>query len=280
MRALHRSIGLWTALIAGLAAASCLTSARPRPKPQEWDRSQGPVVPHDKFPADCSLCHQSGSWHQIREDFTYDHKKETGVALTGAHDGAQCLRCHNDRGPVAQFAQRGCRGCHDDIHRGQMGSNCVSCHSESDWTPIGAMAAHSRGRFPLMGAHAAAGCARCHKAADSGEFTGADPRCVSCHRDDIARPKGFDHIQAGLTSGCERCHTPMSWAGILPNHTFIIGGPHKVACNVCHTVPGDYSIATCTNCHTKTKTDEQHQGENGYSYSSPACINCHPTGKH
>ena len=32
------------------------------------------------------------------------------VALRGAHAQAGCLLCHNDRGPVQQFAARGCGG--------------------------------------------------------------------------------------------------------------------------------------------------------------------------
>jgi hypothetical protein len=85
---------------------------------QDWDKRRGPVVPHDDFPKDCALCHLGGSWSRIREDFAFDHEKETGVALRGAHARAECLRCHNDRGPVGIFAERGCQGCHEDVHRG------------------------------------------------------------------------------------------------------------------------------------------------------------------
>ena len=51
--------------------------------PQDWDKRRGPVVPHDDFPKDCSLCHIGGSWSLIREDFAFEHEKETGVALHG-----------------------------------------------------------------------------------------------------------------------------------------------------------------------------------------------------
>jgi len=250
-----------------------------KPKPQSWEKSRGPVVPHDKFPADCSLCHEAGGWHKIREDFVFDHKKETGVALTGAHADGQCLRCHNDRGPVANFARRGCRGCHDDVHRGTMGVRCETCHSENDWLPVGAMAAHGRTRFPLMGPHAAVACSRCHKNAGSNEFTGADPRCISCHRDDLARTTNPPHLQVGWTSDCEKCHNGLTWAGRF-NHLFnISSGPHRVACIQCHTTPGDYKFANCLNCHSKAETDGHHSDVSGYSYANAACINCHPTGR-
>ena len=81
-------------------------------------------------PADCSLCHVGDDWNEIRSDFRYDHQAQTGVALVGAHAKAECLRCHNDRGPTAAFAVRGCRGCHQDVHLGELGSDCAVCHDE------------------------------------------------------------------------------------------------------------------------------------------------------
>ena len=71
---------------------------------QGWNPAAGPVVPHDTFPGDCSLCHKGGDWHSLREDFTFDHGARTGTALEGAHKNAGCLLCHNDRGPVQQFS--------------------------------------------------------------------------------------------------------------------------------------------------------------------------------
>jgi len=40
-----------------------------------WDQGAGPVVPHDTFPGDCSLCHTGGNWQTIRADFTFDSSK-------------------------------------------------------------------------------------------------------------------------------------------------------------------------------------------------------------
>ena len=82
---------------------------------QGWWQARGPVVPHDTFPADCSICHAEGDWHSVRDDFTFDHLAQTGVDLVGAHAQAECLRCHNDKGPVAVFDARGCSGCHEDV---------------------------------------------------------------------------------------------------------------------------------------------------------------------
>ena len=74
-----------------------------------WWAGLGPVLPHDTFPADCSLCHVGDKWNTLKPDFSFDHEQETGVALDGAHQQARCLRCHNDRGPVAVFRAKGLR---------------------------------------------------------------------------------------------------------------------------------------------------------------------------
>ena len=81
---------------------------------QGWDEKLGPVIPHDSFPADCALCHRGSDWHTLKDDFVFDHAKQTGVALHGAHVDAACLLCHNDRGPVSHYAAQGCAGCHAD----------------------------------------------------------------------------------------------------------------------------------------------------------------------
>jgi hypothetical protein len=178
---------------------------------QGWDRHDGLVVPHDTFPADCSLCHTGSDWHTLRDDFAFDHEGETGVPLRGAHADARCLFCHNDRGPVAQFQARGCGGCHEDVHQGQLGSHCAACHDERSWRATGQIELHDRKRFPLVGAHAAVACWRCHEGAQVGNFAGASRNCEACHQADIGRSVVVDHFAQGLTTGCERCHVPVRW---------------------------------------------------------------------
>ncbi len=191
--------GLWLAFAACYLSASCVMTPRQKfVAPHQWSESRGPVVPHDTFPRDCSLCHQEGGWDKIRSDFRFDHARETGVALVGAHQNAECLRCHNDRGPVSLFARRGCVGCHQDEHRGQLGSRCVQCHNESDWVPEGQIVLHNRTRFPLVGAHTAVACFRCHPGAQVGNFVRAPVRCEVCHQQDLARAKQPDHARTRL----------------------------------------------------------------------------------
>ena len=132
-----------SSLLVVLAMAGCAIVATVKeiavPR-QGWSEAWGPLVPHKTFPGDCSLCHVSERWDVIREDFLFDHAAETGHVLRGAHESAACLRCHNDFGPVAQYAARGCVGCHADPHRSKLTNDCTRCHGETDWRPRGLVA--------------------------------------------------------------------------------------------------------------------------------------------
>jgi hypothetical protein len=176
-----------------------------------WWAGFGPVLPHGKFPADCKLCHVGATWNELTPDFRFDHQKETGVPLDGAHAQARCLRCHNDRGPVAMFQARGCVGCHEDVHQGKLGVRCEECHDQETWNPRGQIERHDRTRFPLSGAHLATACHRCHPGANVGNFVPTDTECVTCHRDDLAGTLNPPHIPLGWTSKCDRCHMPTDW---------------------------------------------------------------------
>ncbi len=174
-----------------------------------WAAGLGAVLPHDSFPADCSTCHAGSAWNELRDDFEYDHFGETGVELRGAHSAAQCLRCHNDRGPVSMFQAKGCIGCHEDFHAGELGPTCTECHTETTWNPVGQISRHNRTRFPLVGVHAGTSCQRCHPGAEVGNFLPADPECVTCHADDLAQTT--NHVGLGWVDRCDRCHMPTFW---------------------------------------------------------------------
>ncbi len=221
---------------------------------QDWDKRRGPVVPHDTFPQDCALCHEGGSWNRIRADFVFDHEKETGTPLRGAHAAAECLRCHNDRGPVQVFSQQGCVGCHDDVHRGKQGTNCSTCHNESNWSVNDAIALHSKTRFPLFGVHASVECWRCHAGAQVGNFDRAPIECVSCHQEQLATAVNPDHAANGWTKDCQHCHQPISWAQGDFNHSWYpLIGKHRTPPRV------------CTDCHVN----------NNYVGTPKLCVDCH-----
>lgn len=247
--------------------------------PERWAGAHGPVVPHDTFPTDCSLCHVGAGWHQIRGDFAFDHGRETGLPLHGAHERAECLRCHNDRGPVQRYAARGCAGCHEDPHQGRLGRDCLVCHEERDWEPRAQDERHARSRFPLIGAHSGVACFRCHPGAEVGNFQRADTRCESCHQDDLARATSPNHIAQGWIRDCQRCHAPTAWTGASFNHSiFPLTGAHtSAACTACHG-NGVYrgTPRDCASCHIaeyNATTDPNHVTA-GFPTS---CEQCHNT---
>ncbi|MGA1608828.1 MAG: cytochrome c3 family protein [Planctomycetota bacterium] len=238
--------------IALVALVACGTLMAPA---HHWDEDRGPVVPHATFPADCRLCHTGEGWSEIREDFTFDHLAETGYALDGAHATATCLRCHNDRGPVEVFAERGCGGCHVDPHRTRLGPDCSSCHNADTWLPREQIEMHARTRMPLVGAHAVAQCFQCHPGAEVGNFEGLDPTCTNCHGQDLARATRPDHVQQGWTVDCQRCHVPLGWQPARFDHPSslpLVGGHAGLDCAACHTDPTNFAglDPSCFSCHS------------------------------
>ena len=64
----------------------------------------------------------------------------------------------------------------------------------------------------------------------------------------------------------------------------LAGTPHDpttpgttVSCDACH--PGNtFAEFDCTTCHAADATDPLHTGVSGYTHTSPACLQCHPSG--
>lgn len=246
-------------------------------KREHWNERWGPTVPHTSFPGDCSLCHVPERWDTIKDDFSFDHGTETGVVLNGAHSLASCLRCHNDRGPVAVYTARGCGGCHVDPHQSQLGASCEDCHDEVTWTPVGMLAEHGRTRFPLVGDHAAAPCESCHQLSSVGVYSGAPVDCHLCHQREaqLAQPS---HLANGWIVGCEDCHNPDSWRAPEFNHAdfFVLDGAHAaLGCQQCH--PGGLVANTpnqCYGCHANDYLTAPDHVALGYSTQ---CQDCHDT---
>jgi hypothetical protein len=74
----------------------------------------------------CDTCHSPNGWQL----WQYDHFKQTGFALSGAHGKNACADCH--RKPAGEVKlSPDCVSCHqkDDIHAGQFGRQCQRCHT-------------------------------------------------------------------------------------------------------------------------------------------------------
>ncbi|MGE3171455.1 MAG: hypothetical protein AB7O97_02440 [Planctomycetota bacterium] len=269
----------WAAVMLGVAALGLWVACDSLVPRQGWDSGLGPVVPHDTFPGDCSTCHTGSDWHTLKSEFEFDHARETGVALHGAHQEVACLMCHNDRGPVAQFAAQGCAGCHADPHRGQLGRTCSDCHDERTWRPTEVIQQHDRTRFPLVGAHAATACFRCHPGAQVGNFAGASPDCEHCHAGEYLRAS-YDHVANGFLDGCDRCHRPVGWIPAQVQHPAsfpLTFGHGNRACTLCHQ-GSTYSglSTTCSSCHLDEyqRTGNPPHASNSFSTD---CVQCHNT---
>jgi len=157
------------------------------------------------------------------------------------------------------------------------GHNCAGCHVTDHWAPASGFD-HAT-VWPLTGAHIGPKCSQCH-----GNFTTkADRACVACHAGDYAAAGNPNHVAQSLPKTCEICHSTAAWKPATSiDHAFPIAtGKHKLACAKCHEDPSNYKAFTCISagCHLASKTNQKHTKVNGYTYTSAACLKCHPDGK-
>lgn len=210
----------------------------------------------------CETCHTSTKWKTIK----FDHDRDTKFPLRGAHKKAKCETCHLDNIYTVKLSTK-CEGCHgkQDPHKGSLGTNCAKCHNENSWATRVAFD-HDITRFPLIGLHAAVGCAACHR---SKNFKEAPTKCSACHPD--------KHHEGRLGAECSRCHTPNAWNRWIFDHTrdarYELTGAHKsITCHACHKTRTTAKVTAsraCIACHAK---DDVHHGSFGTS-----CENCHST---
>jgi Zn finger protein HypA/HybF involved in hydrogenase expression len=226
------------------------------------------------FPTDCSICHTTAGWIPS----SFDHSK-SGFPLTGAHKTTPCVQCHVNNNYTT--IPKDCYSCHQAQYKATTDPNhvaagfpttCETCHTTVSWA--GASFDHSKTGFPLTGAHVHTPCMKCHI---NNVFAGTPKDCYSCHRADYNGTTDPNHVAAGFPTTCQTCHNTTSWAGATFDHTWFPirhGGANGV-CKTCHTNSSNYSVFTCTNCHSKSKTDGQHSGVSGYVYNSVNCYACH-----
>lgn len=209
--------------------------------------------------SDCASCHGTAGWKTTR----FDHARETGFALAGAHARLDCKGCHTTPS-LKDPLPRDCAGCHrtSDVHANRFGDACEKCHRTDAWRP--ATFEHTRdGRFELVGAHSKLGCHSCHTSVVARQKLGSD--CRSCHR--------ADDVHAGkLGADCARCHEVDEWRSTSFDHDlsgFPLVGLHvAVPCHACHAQPGYKGVAQdCHGCHQR---DDRHKGSLGKD-----CEACH-----
>ncbi len=248
----------------------------------------------------CISCHKEhlGLNAQITlvKPANIDHAR-TGFALKGKHGKVKCESCHdpkNIKDPEVLHSisvtprmtylglDQTCVSCHDDRHRGKLGTNCTSCHTADAWSTIPTFD-HSKTKFTLTGEHKSVQCVKCHptispssKDAPVDLSTKTFSDCTPCH----ATP----HSEKFSSQTCVSCHTTEGWKvkGAEPfdhNRTsFRLLGRHaQVKCQQCHKDQGKNARGAslkmahdkCTDCHP-----DKHNAQFVKRYNND-CARCH-----
>jgi hypothetical protein len=236
------------------------------------------------YPQDCKMCHNANNWLNA----SFNHAT-TSFPLTGVHTTTLCARCHTTGYSNTPTT---CVACHQVKYNATTNPNhktlalavtCGDCHTtNAGWVPA-TFAIHNT-YFVLSGAHSAIGtnCALCHK----GNYNTTPATCYGCHAAKYNATTNPNHVAAKFPTECAACHTSTAWTPSTFNHDSqyfrINSGKHQGEwnlCTECHTTATNYAVFNCLLCHehsNKTDLDSKHKGESGYSYTSAACLSCHP----
>ena len=198
--------------------------------------------------AACLTCHAKERF--APSSFTPALHERTAFPLDGAHAAVACAACHPGQGARRRFdrALTACAECHDDLHRGAFDrpglpnevsgrKGCARCHSTDGFrASVGESFDHEfwTGQR-LTGAHARAGCGRCHDRSVDGALGDAPSACSACHSD----PHRGQFRRAGGTN-CGRCHEQReSFTELRFEHDrdtrFRLDSDHaRLPCAACH----------------------------------------------
>ncbi|MCC6771124.1 MAG: hypothetical protein IT360_07910 [Gemmatimonadaceae bacterium] len=253
----------------------------------DYNNTTNPKHSTSGFSTVCQTCHTTSQWPGA----VFNHGL-TAFPLTGAHLTATCNDCHASG--VFKGLPTACASCHTPEYttstnphhvQAAFSTLCASCHTTVKWP--GAPYNHNLTAFPLTGAHVGKTCISCHL---DKVYKGKPQTCVSCHLTDYTNTTNPKHSTSGFPTTCQSCHTTTQWLGATFNHDGpyfpIYSGKHKGkwnTCADCHINPSNYKQFECILCHehsNKSKVDNDHKGEKGYSYTSIACYQCHPRGTH
>jgi hypothetical protein len=244
--------------------------------------------------ADCHAEHNGRDFALIRWDAAiskFDHRR-AGYALEGKHISLPCKTCHQpshmspdrSQGILVKDLSRTwlglpvkCSGCHQDEHRGQLSTDCGTCHNSSRWKDA-VQFNHERARYILSGSHLKVDCQKCHSKIDDPkpyvkfrDLPFAD--CTPCHS---------DPHKGAFRQSCNSCHQTVNWKPqqviSVFNHAttvFPLEGKHApLACHACHTsanFKAPVAHAQCLDCHKK----DPHRGQFSQREGGGDCAACH-----
>jgi len=254
--------------------------------------------------ATCASCHPDHAGQDFRlikwpdgSREKFDHRR-AGWALTQGHARLDCADCHTPKLQVSQAArltagksgngltglETACASCHEDVHRGGLGSECSKCHDAGKWN-ITPGFDHDTTAYPLTSKHAAVKCDKCHLTPALARRQDAAGRpipvyrpvphqsCADCHKDPHA---------GRLGPNCSGCHTTSSFRLIDKQNfehdrtRYPLKGKHAaVRCAGCHK---DFStpalkkpaFQSCGACH-----NDAHGGTATLAAKPADCDQCH-----
>lgn len=234
----------------------------------------------------CTNCHTLESWTPASN---FDHD-QTDFNLTGAHIEVDCKECHKEESRqgekfqrFADVAHQNCTDCHEDQHRGRLGTDCLKCHNDLSWSIVNAEREfdHSLTRYNLVGLHAEVACQTCHVS----DFSPLPfEQCIDCHED---YHEGELINDQSKFSDCNDCHSvehKFSWSSYSflehAESPFPLEGAHiATPCTECHQPESPeqwtfkFETNSCVSCH-----ENIHEGYLSNEWMQPeGCSGCHNT---
>ena len=196
--------------------------------------------PHEaKLGEACAKCHDSVDWeHELKR------LEQHEVAMTGGHQGLQCVDCHEGGANLAPTV--GCEGCHEQAHGGTEAA-CHNCHNVEAFAPAKFDHDFCTCKFP--GKHRTADCLKCHT---DFNFTQTPTLCSQCHAKEVT------HDPLGE---CSVCHSALTWKDNRFDHN---GRRSKFHLTELHLT------VDCARCHF-----QKERGRVAFRAAPEACIGCH-----
>lgn len=262
----------------GLECAKCHTGLSPPTVPlarrvvdyggasRECVACHGPKDPHKgEFGRACDSCHKTA---------TFDVKAFTHAGTPefyrGFHDKVTCDQCHvpgrTPLGTGPAHPAPACASCHKDVHLGQVGQLCETCHTVDGAHFKATKFSHAQSTFALTGRHESVDCAQCHhtetRAFPAGHGTAMalkpmDVQCMACHKD--------PHL-GQVDIKCDTCHKTDVFKVPAFTHRgleeFFAGIHGKYACVACH--------------KNETAVFPAGRGTAVRYIVGRACVDCHP----
>jgi len=242
--------------------------------------------PHNgQLKGSCTQCHTEKSFTTFIGKGKFDHNS-TNFELRGSHKTVNCFECHaesSDASTVFQdmlnVPENNCIECHDDVHEGKFGTDCIKCHTEESFYSLKEMDFfdHSVTDYPLLGLHEGVDCKSCHTERLTEPIDYSE--CKNCHDD----YHNGEFVENGISPDCNDCHIleekfTYTTYGFEEHNTssFPLEGAHLATpCFACHVDEDHWSFRSigqsCVDCH-----DDIHEEEINISYyPEQDCTICH-----